>query len=88
MTDQERADNHVHLSKLSRADRFRLMFQKLSDKENPSLFSARLGGLKSAIEGNTIAANPYAEDDPLFWQWMDAWCSTKMEILKLNARKE
>lgn len=63
--------------------------QREADRSAPTCspsFRARFDATKAALEGKKLDANPYGEDDPLHWQWLDAWASTKMEISKANSQ--
>jgi len=46
---------------------------------------AREAGIKAAIAGQKIGANPYAEDDDCHWSWLDSWCRETSRISRSPA---
>lgn len=45
-----------------------------------SSFQAQFAGAKAALEDRKQDANPFTSDNPLHWQWLHGWLSTREKM--------
>lgn len=54
----------------------------MSEKKLRDRLKARMKGAIAALEGKTMADNPYSENDDLHFIWLEEWVGAKIEMRK------